>query len=207
MRKLFLICLLLLIGYSVQSQNRFFLQLEASAVTTLKIGPQAYFQPEQHYFGLIEDFSIHKKIYPYFSLGFVYETPSFSILKQKYYLMTNLNIKYEDNKNFYFNGLLITNEFFLPKKVKIKVKKFRVYLGIRNSFVIVDFDRNTPNYREVFPINRHRYGGLILLNYQLSKKIELGLNIYHDFNDIARVFSGAEFKTIETNLRIAYQIK
>lgn len=205
MKNTIVILLFIFFCTSIQAQNSLSLNIETGAGVFFKTGPQLISLTDRYYFTLLgEEFSWNRDFYPNIALGATYETKTFTVLSRKYYIMTDLNLNYKNYGNYFYNVISISNNLYLP--VRDKNKKLRIHFGIRNTYVLIDFlDEDT---REIFPINRHIYGGLFLFNYQLNDQWKIGINVYGDINNpILSDFSGRKFRTLESTLKVSYRIK
>lgn len=183
------------------TQDSFYANLYSGVSTYFIANSQLIINPQNLYFN---DLYWDKNKNFAISAGITYQTDSVSFLNEKYYLTTELNLSYRGYLDKQFLDLwILSNNLYFPQKVKNK--KLRLLAGVRNSLVMLNLAPKENNDR----INRKTYilGGTMLLNYKMTKKMNIGLNIYIDFSKVGGSPGGSKYKTAEAMIRLAYQIR
>jgi hypothetical protein len=195
---LFLISSTLLIG---QNKLSFNLQLGQSVI--LKTGSSLRNLADDDLY--IGNFSWNRESYTITSIGLTYETPTLKILGYDWYLMTDLNLLYRNYGQDFYNVLSVSNDLYFP--VIKKEQKFRIYLGVRNTYVISDFV--SEQFREDFLINHYIYDSLALLDYEINDKLKIGWNIYADLKPpvTRNVIDDTDYQTLEMAFKISYLLR
>lgn len=153
------------------------------------------------------------------SVGLAYETPQFKLFKRQHYFLVEGKLSYRNNFGFvpfYFLGI----DAYLPRRVT--KRKWRFNMGVRYAAVISGFDNtNEPPegiaYYDLSTKAKNNWGLTYLLSYQLTDRLNIGLNFYHDLDGFAQVYLYNTFEdrielfvqhmNYEVMLRVSYQLR
>jgi hypothetical protein len=203
MKNILLLSLFLISSTILIGQNRLSFNLQGGQSILLKTGTSLRSLADDDLY--IGNFLWNRENYTIASLGLTYETPTLKVLGYDWYLMTDLNLLYRNYGQDFYNVFSISNDLYFP--VIKKEQRFRIYLGIKNTYVISDFVNE--QFRKDFPIYHYIYGGLILLDYEINDKLKIGWNIYADLKPpvTRNVIDDADYQTLEMAFKISYLLR